>query len=59
MPIVINEFEINVEPRETTARGGGGEEQPAAQQAAAKLKPQEINAVVRLQQERIERLRAD
>ena len=59
MPIVINEFEIDVEPQEATARGGGGEEPPPAQQAAAKVKPQEINLVVRLQQERVERLRAD
>jgi hypothetical protein len=59
MPIVINEFEIDVEPQETNAGGGGGAEQPPAPQPAAKVKPQEINAVVRLQQERIERLRAD
>jgi hypothetical protein len=57
MPIIINEFEIDVEPQETTA--GGGAQPPSAPQAAAKIKPQEINAVVRLQQERIERLRAD
>lgn len=59
MPIVINEFEIDVAPPRQAARGEGGDEPPSAQQAAAKAKPDEIITVVRLQQERVERLRAD
>lgn len=56
MPIIINEFEIEVEPQKQSSNGGGAQ-QPAQQ--SPKARPQEVTSVVRLQQERTERVRAD
>lgn len=60
MPVIINDFQIVVEPPEGPAtRGGGGD---AAQQAAPpppQMKPEEITAVACVNRERMERVRAD
>ena len=59
MPVIINDFEIEVEPQEKPTRGAGGaDEQPAGQQSA-QPDPAVINSVVRLQRDRMERVRAD
>ena len=59
MPVVINDFEIVVEPptKGTSARGSGaGEESPPPQ---SMLKPEDIILVEQLHRERMERVRAD
>ena len=59
MPVIINDFQIVVEPPEEPNRGGAGD---AGQQAAPeppKMKPEEITAVACVNRERMERLRAD
>lgn len=60
MPVIINEVEIKVEePPATQARGGGNAEQPPPASSPSKIKPEEIHAVMRVNRERMERLRAD
>ena len=59
MSIQINEFEILVdEPPAQQSRGTGDADAPAPQ-AAAKVKPEEIVSTMRVNRERMERLRAD
>lgn len=58
MPIVINEFEVQVEPpSQPPARGGGAAEQP--QPPPQKVRPDEVTSVMRVNRERVERVRAD
>jgi hypothetical protein len=59
MPVIINDFQITVEPpAQPQTRGGGGEaEQPPP--PPPKMMPDEINAVSRVNRERMERVRAD
>ena len=59
MAIVINDFEIVVEPPAPASRGGAGGEQQQAQQEQPPPDPGDIIAVARLHAERMERLRAD
>ncbi|HEV2761446.1 MAG TPA: hypothetical protein VGV38_00530 [Pyrinomonadaceae bacterium] len=59
MPIIINEFEIVVEPPEKPTRGGGEDEQPAAAPEPLLLRPYEIADALRVRFERLERVRAD
>ena len=59
MAIVINDFEIVVEPPAPQSRGGEGGEQPQAQQQQPPPDPGDIVAVMRVHAERMERLRAD
>ena len=54
MPIVINEFEIIVEPPQQTAH-----QAPDASADPASLSPEEITAVMKVQEERLQRVRAD
>jgi len=56
VPVVINEFEIVVEPPEP--QRGAGEEQ-AEPPAPNPLRPEDILAAVRVHEERMRRLRAD
>ncbi|MET0621744.1 MAG: hypothetical protein ABW250_02080 [Pyrinomonadaceae bacterium] len=60
MPVIINDFQIVVEPPEKPKQRGDGDD--AAQQAApppTKMKPEEITAVACVNRERMERVRAD
>jgi hypothetical protein len=57
MPIVINEFEIVVEQSEPSRAGSTGRESQTQQ--AAPLRPDEIVAVMQLDNERLQRVRAD
>jgi hypothetical protein len=59
MAVIINDFEIEVEPpQQPQARGGGGSgDKPSGQQS--KLKPEQVTTVMRVNQERMERVRAD
>lgn len=54
MPIVINEFEIIVEPQQQAAR-----QAPDSNEEQAPLCPEEISAVMKVQEERLQRVRAD
>jgi hypothetical protein len=58
MPVIINDFEIEVEPTPPPQSRGGdsGEQSPAS---SSKLKPEEITTVMRVSRERMERVRAD
>lgn len=59
MPVIINDFQIEVEPQpQSQARGVGGAED-AEPASPSKPRPEEITAVVRLSCERVERVRAD
>ncbi|MDT7689989.1 MAG: hypothetical protein QOJ70_3220 [Acidobacteriota bacterium] len=59
MPVIINDFEIEVEPQpQPQSRGNdGGREQPSSQ--ASSLSPEDVTSVMRVNRERIERVRAD
>jgi hypothetical protein len=61
MPVIINDFQIVVEPSEgPKQRGGGGDD--AGQQAAPpppSMKPEEITSVACVNRDRMERVRAD
>ncbi|HEX8556846.1 MAG TPA: hypothetical protein VF668_02025 [Pyrinomonadaceae bacterium] len=60
MPVIINDFQIEVEaPPQSKARGAGGEAEEAQPAQPSKPRPEEITAVVRLSCERVERVRAD
>ena len=57
MPIIINDFEILVEPNEPNGSQNSG---PAPANAPpATLKPEDVVRILRRQQERKTRLRAD
>jgi hypothetical protein len=59
MPVIINDFEIEVEqPQQQPSRGDGAGES-SEQQQPPQSKPEVTTSVVRLQRERIERVRAD
>jgi hypothetical protein len=58
MPVIINDFQITVEPPPAPQARGGGEE-AEQQQQASKLTPDEITAVACVNRDRMERLRAD
>jgi hypothetical protein len=55
MPIVINEFEIMVEERETPKR----EETPAPSESQAAMRPEDVVRVMQRHKRRIERVCAD
>ncbi|HEX8281808.1 MAG TPA: hypothetical protein VF588_00400 [Pyrinomonadaceae bacterium] len=60
MPVIINEFEVMVEPppeRQTRSILDEGQAPPPP--APSKMKPEEINAVACVNRERMERVRAD
>ncbi len=61
MPVIINDFQIVVEPPEgPKQRGVGGDD--AGQQAApppTPMKPEEITTVACVNRDRMERVRAD
>lgn len=60
MPVIINDFQIVVEPPEGPTRGVAADD--AGQQAAPpppQMKPEEINTVACVNRDRMERLRAD
>jgi hypothetical protein len=60
MPVIINDFQIVVEPPEGPKRGVTADD--AGAQAAPpppQLKPEEINTVACVNRERMERVRAD
>ncbi|HEX3184332.1 MAG TPA: hypothetical protein VHQ94_06035 [Pyrinomonadaceae bacterium] len=57
MPIVINEFELVVERSEPSSAGSTARESHAEQ--APPLRPDEIVAVMQLDNERLRRVRAD
>lgn len=60
MPVIINDFQIVVDPPETPKRGVTADD--AGQQAApppTPMKPEEINTVACVNRERMERVRAD
>lgn len=57
MPIVINEFEVVVERSESAPAGSTARESHAEQ--AVPLRPDEIVAVMQLDNERLQRVRAD
>jgi hypothetical protein len=57
MPIVINEFELVVERSESSPSGATARESHAEQ--AAPLRPDEIVAVMQLDNERLRRVKAD
>jgi hypothetical protein len=60
MPVIINDFQIVVEPPEGPARGVAAAD--AGQEAAAPpppMKPEEITTVACVNRERMERVRAD
>ena len=57
MPIVINEFELVVERSESSPAGSTARESHAEQ--APPLRPDEIVAVMQLDNERLRRVRAD
>ena len=60
MPVIINDFEIEVEPQQQQQQSrGDGAGQPPAPQQPAQAKPEVVTSVVRLQRERVERVRAD
>jgi hypothetical protein len=58
MPIVINDFEIVVEPpaQGASTQQGAGEDKPSPQST---LKPEDIILVEQINRERMERVRAD
>lgn len=57
MPVIINDFEIVVEPPEP--RGGSSDEERAAPPEPNALAPEDIVQVMRLHEERMRRLRAN
>jgi len=57
MPIIINEFELVVDPPPSPKPGSPGPEAPAA--PAEALRPDEIGAVMQVMEERRQRVRAD
>jgi hypothetical protein len=58
MAVIINDFEIEVEAAQPPqSRGSGGGDDSSSQQS--KSKPDEITSVVRVNRERMERVRAD
>jgi hypothetical protein len=61
MPVIINDFEIVVEPPPTPqpARGGGGEEGGSQPTPQPTLRPEDITLVMQVHRERVERVRAD
>lgn len=59
MPVIINDFQIVVEPPEGPARGDAAD---AAQQPApppTQMKPEEMTTVACVNRDRMERVRAD
>lgn len=59
MPVIINDFQIEVEPPAQSQARGGGDAADAQPPQPSKPRPEEITAVVRLSCERVERVRAD
>lgn len=62
MPVIINDFQIVVDPPEGPKQRGVGADADAGQQAAAappKMKPEEITTVACVNRDRMERVRAD
>lgn len=61
MPVIINDFQIMVEPPpERQTRGGvTAEAEQQAPPASPKMKPEEVTAVACVNRERMERVRAD
>jgi hypothetical protein len=57
MPVIINDFEIVVEPPEAPETTGGREDQPPG--GGQPIRPDEIVQVMQLHDERMTRLRAD
>jgi hypothetical protein len=60
MPVIINDFEMVVEPQRdaNTSSQGGGQQQQATTPAAA-LRPEDIQQIMRHFEQRRERVRAD
>jgi hypothetical protein len=56
MAVIINDFEIEVEAAQPPQSRGGGDDSSSQQ---SKSKPDEITSVVRVNRERMERVRAD
>jgi hypothetical protein len=60
MPVIINDFEIEVEPQQHQPQSqsrGDGAEQSSSQSST--LNPEDVTSVMRVNRERIERVRAD
>lgn len=56
MPIIVNDFEIIVEPQPPKEQA---QDQPAAHEEAQVLRPEEIVRIMQVHEERLERVRAD
>ncbi|MCA1614973.1 MAG: hypothetical protein LC795_15240 [Acidobacteria bacterium] len=59
MPVIINDFQIVVEPPEGPARGNPGDVAPQAAPPPPQMKPEEITTVACVNRDRMERVRAD
>jgi hypothetical protein len=60
MPVVINDFEIVIEPPPQQQRPRGEEdERPQPEQPQPPLRPEDVTQVLEVHRERMERLRAD
>ena len=60
MPVIINDFQISVEPPpEQQTRGNPGDMPPQAPPPPPQMKPEEITAVACVNRDRMERVRAD
>ena len=59
MPVIINDFQIVVDPPEGPKRSVLDEGQQPAPPAPPQMKPEEITTVACVNRERMERVRAD
>ena len=60
MPVIINDFQIDVEPApQSQTRGGGDSDEQQQQSAPSKVKPEDVTSILKVNRERMERLRAD
>jgi hypothetical protein len=58
MAVIINDFQIDIEPPpQSQTRGDSSSDQAPAQ--GSTLKPEEIKTVITVNQQRMERVRAD
>lgn len=56
MPIVINEFEVVVDPPPSQSRGA---DEPAQAEQAQAMRPEEIVTVMQVHEARVQRVRAN
>ena len=59
MPVIINDFQIAVEPPEGQTRGNPGDMPAQAAPPPPQVKPEEITTVACVNRDRMERVRAD